>query len=548
MVFKNKLLGAITFEPDQKKVMEEYFEGNGRVVVSAGAGTGKTTLLVEIISEAVIRHLETENTNPFEKILAVTFTIEAARQMKNKIRERLKEHFYKIDKPERIKDITRWIESESWIQTLDSLTRKLVSEVAIDTGISSIIDVPDEYKLGQIKQDIRNKLISNLAFVNEIQILERVFPNEEWRGDLGWILLLENTFQKARMYCLSADRFKENSMETFKNYLYLNYKTPFDKNKIDKILKKIQGTTLEREIDPDRVKKSYEYNLEILTAFTTFLKEYERLYDEKTKKNGLLGHDDARHWIVNYAEGKISQSKNNDKWKNTQKKRFKHILVDEFQDTSYAQCALLRNFICETTNVFIIGDPKQAIYEWRSADPEIFTDILNSIPENTISENIPFLYASGFLKFELKSNFRSHPCLIDMYNNIFGENENSIFNDRFYIWDKVLPHGNLEKKTVLPQQKKNEAHIHIYDIKCWNFIPQILNCINTGEYPIHVRNIEEKCWEKATLGDCCILMQSRGRWSELREQLITHGIKYVMLAEKGLFQRPEISLVIDVLD
>lgn len=550
MVWKGELKGGKDFKKDQKDVLNEYFNGCGRVVVSAGAGTGKTTLLVEIVSEAVVRLLkEDPNHNPFEKILAVTFTVEATRQMKTKIKNRLEEHFSKVAETEKMKDISRWIENESWILTLDSLTRSLVSEIAYEIGLSSISVIPDEYELGQIIENIIEEITSNPDFSDEIQLLERAFPNQEWRGDRGWITLLEDSFQQSRMYCLSADEFENNAFNTFENRLYLGYKPPFNKAKINEIYRNLRNGDI--NIDPKRVDVSYKYNKQILEAFVKLLKEYERLYDEKTKQKGWLGHDDARYWLVRYAEGKIKNANYRKEWIPTQKNRFRHILVDEFQDTSYAQCALLKYFIGDNTSVFLIGDPKQAIYQWRSAEPEIFIEIIKSIKERGMSKKIPFLNISGFKHYELTSNFRSHPCLINMFNDIFGENEDSIFNNSFYTGNKHLPHGNLQVKTELPRKRLDEPHIHIYDGDCKDRIPAILEAIQNKKYKIHVRDKNDDgtiVWRDARLGDCCILMQSRSKWKELRQKLIERRINYVMIAEKGLFQRPEISLIIDVLD
>ncbi|MDG6219629.1 MAG: hypothetical protein QCI00_09355, partial [Candidatus Thermoplasmatota archaeon] len=68
--WKGKLITDIEFKDDQYPVLNEYFNGFGRVAVSAGAGTGKTTLLVEIIAESVVRLLEDDpEHNPFNKIM-----------------------------------------------------------------------------------------------------------------------------------------------------------------------------------------------------------------------------------------------------------------------------------------------------------------------------------------------------------------------------------------------------------------------------------------------------------------------------------------------
>jgi ATP-dependent helicase/nuclease subunit A len=86
----------------------------------------------------------------------------------------------------------------------------------------------------------------------------------------------------------------------------------------------------------------------------------------------------------------------------------------------------------------------------------------------------------------------------------------------------------------------------------WEVVASELERIKNGERneDLHVRKNKdgELVWEPAKLGDCCILMQTRGKWNKLREELIRREIPYIMIAEKGLFERPEISLIIDILD
>ena len=55
-----------------------------------------------------------------------------------------------------------------------------------------------------------------------------------------------------------------------------------------------------------------------------------------------------------------------DKWR----RRFFHLMVDEFQDTNHAQLELVKLLINELANVCVVGDDDQAIYGWRGADVE----------------------------------------------------------------------------------------------------------------------------------------------------------------------------------
>lgn len=99
--------------------------------------------------------------------------------------------------------------------------------------------------------------------------------------------------------------------------------------------------------------------------------------------------------------------------------RIRHILVDEFQDTSRNQWHLLQRLCAgwqpgDGRTVFIVGDPKQSIYGFRKAEVSIFMEAREGIP-------IP---GQGYLKLtpvNLTTNFRSCAELIDFTNEVFGQ-------------------------------------------------------------------------------------------------------------------------------
>ena len=99
--------------------------------------------------------------------------------------------------------------------------------------------------------------------------------------------------------------------------------------------------------------------------------------------------------------------------------RFRHWLLDEFQDTSLVQWAAIENLLDEAIQnpdgdrtLFYVGDVKQAIYEWRSGDPRIFRRILakyNRPGHVAIEEAAP-----------LVQSWRSSPAVLDAVNAVFG--------------------------------------------------------------------------------------------------------------------------------
>ncbi|MDR2772164.1 MAG: UvrD-helicase domain-containing protein, partial [Elusimicrobiota bacterium] len=93
--------------------------------------------------------------------------------------------------------------------------------------------------------------------------------------------------------------------------------------------------------------------------------------------------------------------------------RYKHFLLDEFQDTNSAQWIGIRRFLEESIpnggSLFYVGDVKQAIYDFRGGDPRIFLNIKNEFSQYKYEERV------------LIENYRSHKAIVDFNNFVFSK-------------------------------------------------------------------------------------------------------------------------------
>ena len=112
--------------PEQQAAIDEA----GVVFVSAGAGTGKTTVLVERFVRAV-----TERGLSLESVLVITYTERAAGELRARIRERLLE----IDRPDLARDIDR-----AWISTIHGFCNRLLKSHPFEAGLDPGFRVLDE--------------------------------------------------------------------------------------------------------------------------------------------------------------------------------------------------------------------------------------------------------------------------------------------------------------------------------------------------------------------------------------------------------------------
>jgi DNA helicase-2/ATP-dependent DNA helicase PcrA len=142
------------------------------------------------------------------------------------------------------------------------------------------------------------------------------------------------------------------------------------------------------------------------TARYPFEKSVAELYKdyEKSKKTaGALDFDDLLLEAVRLFKEAPEVRK---KWR----QKFKHILIDEYQDTNAAQYAIVMSLVNETRDICVVGDDWQSIYSWRGAD---FTNILNFERD-----------FKGAKVVKLEQNYRSTGAILEAAQNVISKNSN----------------------------------------------------------------------------------------------------------------------------
>ena len=129
-------------------------------------------------------------------------------------------------------------------------------------------------------------------------------------------------------------------------------------------------------------------------------KIYKR-YEELRKKAGALDFDDLLLEVVRLLRDNKDVRK---KWQTF----FKHILVDEYQDTNAAQYSIIKLLVNDKQNICVVGDDWQSIYSWRGAD---FTNILNFERD-----------FKGAKVIKLEQNYRSTGNILDAASNVIAKN------------------------------------------------------------------------------------------------------------------------------
>lgn len=182
--------------------------------------------------------------------------------------------------------------------------------------------------------------------------------------------------------------------------------------------------------------------------------------------------------------------------------RFRYVLVDEYQDTNYAQQEIVLQMTQEHGHVCVVGDDAQSIYSFRGANIDNILDFQQKYPQGT-------------RLFKLEQNYRSTQLIVEAANSLIRKNERQIRKDVFSENEQG------ERLTLKPAYSdKEEAIIVCNDIK----------------------RIRRK--EGSDYSDFAILYRTNAQSRSFEEQMRKDGIPYRIYGGLSFYQRKEIKDVI----
>ncbi len=204
--------------------------------------------------------------------------------------------------------------------------------------------------------------------------------------------------------------------------------------------------------------------------------------------------------------------------------KFKHILIDEFQDTSKMQwhnlIPLVANSLANGMRSMVVGDAKQAIYRWRSGDADLLVNLPNvpsADPDSMLAEHID-IFKEHANQHVLGTNRRSNPNIVEFNNKLFH-----FIRKRF---DSVSPdlsshYAEVVQKTVF----EKGGHVSVRFVEKDRKTSQKEYQERTFEYCLDlVKNLEK---QKYKLEDITILVRTNGMGAFLAEKFIKHDFKVI---------------------
>jgi ATP-dependent exoDNAse (exonuclease V) beta subunit len=211
--------------------------------------------------------------------------------------------------------------------------------------------------------------------------------------------------------------------------------------------------------------------------------------------------------------------------------RYKHILIDEFQDTSLLQWSnmlpLLEESLSQKFTNLIVGDAKQSIYRWRGGNVEQFID-LPDIPEDAGRPDAVQLFRENIDIIQLQENRRSKANIVDFNNRLFSHiseklgKYKSVYADTSQIATRGA--GGMVKFEIIEEKDRTARRSMTLD----SILEKVRECIASGFQP----------------GDIAILVR-RGEkdGSPIAEMLVSQGYK-VVTRESFLVQNSPVVRVI----
>jgi ATP-dependent exoDNAse (exonuclease V) beta subunit len=406
-----------TLTSDQRRAIE----GRGVVFVSAGAGTGKTTVLVERVALAIEGGLDPE------RLLVVTFTQRAADQLVARVRARLAaagEDLARLAERAEISTIhgfcARLLREHAFaagvdpaFRVLDEASARIVAAEAFDRALERAVDEEPDESLDLLVAYGGDRLRGMLTTAHErLRATGRgLAPPGPHAPDLAASLAAAAAEADATVALLEG----ADGRRAAENLERAGQLRTLCRAGGDPVLL----------VDLDSVKLRYPpagtegYEAGRVALARDALESVAAR--QHTRLVELLARFDEAYTAAKDAEGALDFAdlelrardllRRDDAVRTAVRERFRHVLVDEFQDTNRLQCDLVDLVAAPDAEQFYVGDEFQSIYRFRHADVGVFLERRQAAPEHVA----------------LRDNYRSRGGVLAVVNGLFEE----VFGDDY---------------------------------------------------------------------------------------------------------------------
>lgn len=408
--------GQEKLNPQQLKAVKTV---SGPLLIVAGAGTGKTKVIVEKIKYLLHKKLARP-----EEILALTFTEKAAYEMQERVDQAVPYGYFQM-----------------WISTFHGFADQLLQEYGHYLGLNR-----------------RFQLMTQAEAII-------FFRKNLFLFDLHYFRPLGNPYKFIEDLLKHFDRLKDENIAPSE---YEHW---------------VKNAPLEKE-----ERKKYQE-----------LAQTYRKYQDLKNQSGQLDFSDLVYYLVKILEKRKTVLKN-------LQKKFRYVLVDEFQDTNIVQYELIK-WLCPSQkkpNLTVVGDDSQAIYKFRGAS---VSNILNFIKDYPQSKQIT-----------LNKNYRSNQEILDLAYRLIQNNNPDTLETKLGISKKLVANNRPHREAV-------------------NF----LLCGTGDEETDAVAQKIKELTKTYQYQDIAILARANNQLESFSASLQRQGIPYQFLGPGILFKQAEIK-------
>ena len=443
--------------------------------ITAGAGTGKTRTL----TARYVRCLaENPDWTP-ENLLALTFTDKASLEMKSRIIKQCRNmKLFNQD--------TSLL--NAWIGTFHSICSRILRENALSAGCDPEFKVLTESESRAVfcsaLEDLLN-LEADTAGIDLYSFKQLPFIDLPRKSAAIYSIVgfLKDEF-------LNPVEFREVAVAKNKDFYDLFSKLP-------EMLKgkKINASTL-KSLQKKFNESDHDFVLEEEWIDFIYL-----VYREYQKRLADMSAADFADLI--FAVYRLL--KENESLRNAYRSRFKHIFVDEFQDTSGSQFKLLSLLAVDEkmSNITVVGDEKQGIYAWRNARPENMEDF-----------NAVFW---GGKEIILRSNYRSRKGILDISHHSITRQE---------------PFSSKGEEIRLYPGREDALQEDVHVLQCQR--------VDSTQALLVAKEIQRLMAEGCPPGEIAVLFRSLRYCKLFEDELRVRGIPYCTVGGTGFYDRMEI--------
>ena len=565
---------------DQQKAIETE---NTNIIVSAGAGSGKTAVLSERVLQKLNKGIK------INELLILTFTNAAAGEMKERIRKKI------TDNPSLSENLD--LIDSAYITTFDSFTLSLVKKYHYLLNISKNIAIAPSGIMDVLKKDTLDEIFDEL-YENDAPLFLKFIDDfcvkndtELMQSILDIILSLELKSDKKEFLDTYFDKFLSDEkigkyvfdfvglikkeISNIETTLYILEDSDFpdyfvklqdtlvplvNSKTYDEILKNVNVSLPRRPKNSEDIKEykeAIDNSLKLIKSYLRFENEKEiyesfniskeyieviiniiKMFDKKIMdykfKNDLYEFTDIELMAIKLL-------KDNEEIREEIKNYYHEIMVDEYQDTNDLQEEFVS--LIAKGNVYMVGDIKQSIYGFRNANPLIFKNKYDKYSEN-----------NDGIKIDLLNNFRSRKEVLEGINKLFNLIMDDDIGGANYPASHQMIFGNMSyeenKKQdqnydleILNYQKIDNKYTH-EEIESFIIAKDIIKKLN-DKYEVVDK-------QKGTLRPCnysdfCIIMDRNTSFSVYKKVFEYLQIPLVIYEDSKLTGEVEVSLLKNII-